>query len=282
MQSEDENLHAQEPLSAPGPKRPSSAAMDVRTHTTPQANIALVRKSRKRRKRYWTSMAAYFVMSAVLALVTICVSYVGAMLLSICLPLGILAFAGYGAPQAQREWRQSIRDFIEADDIRTIGMLIDVVSAARNSERQVTADALIGMLVRLRKQDTDLLNAADRALLHGFLTAPLPEERREGYPLSLAILQAYREIGTMQDLPTVENLAFATHQVADRRVREAAQACLPILKVRLEEARDARILLRAASSDQSSSQTLLRPGHSEETVNPGELLRAAPRLDEEL
>ncbi len=249
-------------------------------HKSSPPNIdMLVQETWARHRHYRVINVSLILIFAVTGLMAIGVGAIGVLLLGCT-----MGYAGYRTLQLERKWTHSAVDLIEADDVRTIGPLLEIVFVVRSRERGIIVNALIRLLLRLQGGDAGLLTEADRVRLRRLVWYPFPEENQADYPLSRAILKAYEHVGDGLDFSAVERAAagFGLNGVVDRSVREAAQVCLPIMKGRLQEVREARILLRAASSAQSSPQTLLRPVHLAVDGKPTELLRAASRTDEEL
>jgi hypothetical protein len=88
----------------------------------------------------------------------------------------------------------------------------------------------------------------------------------------VAILRAFEQIGDTRCVPYVEELARFADQ---KRVRDAAEACLPYLQELAENERSSQTLLRAASASGTTPDTLLRPAHALTETEPGHLLRAS-------
>ena len=267
---------------------PITAARAIAAASLPPSSIeARVQESRARQRRYRVTdfallMVMIFLLIPVLALCPFLGGFplfIKGLLLYFC----VLA-SGIGLSRwMKKKWIQGALDLVGADDVRVIRPLIEIAFEAGTHERRAIRDDLIARLLRLRREDADLLDYDDRNMLRRLLKFPLRGENKAGYSLSIAILKAYEQMGNVHDLSIVQWLVSGAGlgPAPDRRVREAAQACLPILKERLEEAKDSRILLRAASRDQGASQALLRPGHSAADPDPAELLRANSEVNEE-
>ena len=96
----------------------------------------------------------------------------------------------------------------------------------------------------------------------------------------LSILKALEQIGGMQEVEAVERVArgqisaLSASKFPDE-IRKAAQDCLPYLKARSEEQRDASQLLRASSVNDLSGDALLRPASSPSETGSELLLRAS-------
>ena len=136
--------------------------------------------------------------------------------------------------------------------------------------------ALALCLPQMRAEDAGKLNPAQRRLLLSFLRiAPIgeaPDAARTDF--RVAALQALAQIGEASDLPLVEGIAGMDAKKADTlRVQEAAQECLPLLKVRLGLLSDAKTLLRASTPENETGGTLLRAASGPNVAKPNELLR---------
>ncbi len=172
-------------------------------------------------------------------------------------------------------WRRTTEALAAADDVRMVGPLVDRlrVGRRRRRTRRVVRQALIKLLPRLRESDASLLTAEQ----HSRLTATLRHLAMRGRDteLQLAILTALRQIGGVYALPTVEGLAHNRSASPNRRrVRAAAEACLPYLIPRAEQERSRGTLLRAASGGTGVSSQLLRAASGAVAGNSRELLRA--------
>ena len=90
----------------------------------------------------------------------------------------------------------------------------------------------------------------------------------------MAILQAFAQVGDSSALPIVEKLAREEAKTVDqRRIQEAAQECLPALRLRAQKERDPHTLLRATGSAGNDTETLLRAATTVQETPPEQLLR---------
>ena len=151
---------------------------------------------------------------------------------------------------------------------------------------------LIELLPTLRISDAALVNREDRSSLVRLLTLSpknlrrrvlreafsRPAYRRE-VDLRIAILKAFEQIGGEQEIAIVERLADPSSRlsgplIVPQEIREAAQACLPFVRLHASMERANSQLLRASSAPTSPSEILLRPAGSLAEAPPEQLLRA--------
>ena len=140
--------------------------------------------------------------------------------------------------------------------------------------------ALALCLPQMRTQDAGQLDAAQHRLLLSFLRIPPIGERPDAAQTDfrVAALQALAQIGEASDLPLVEGLAGMDAKTKDlARIRDAAQECLPLLKIRLGLIADAKTLLRASMPEKETSAILLRPATGPNDAKPNELLRPSDK-----
>jgi hypothetical protein len=136
-------------------------------------------------------------------------------------------------PKNTALWTWQVRLLTEWDDVRTIGLVVDMWE--RDSGRRTTHDTslrldalLIRLLRRLEPKDYYLLNDRQRRYLY---------EELKGYtvPLVTAILQAVKQVGDSKAIRYVEPLAQGRGVAAKNgQIQAAAQECLPVLRARAE------------------------------------------------
>src|SRR5437868_6420638 len=130
--------------------------------------------------------------------------------------------------------------------------LAEALFMDEKKEAGEAATALIGLLPHLQATDAHLLNAEQRACLRRALTG-------KNAGLTLALLNAYRQVGGSKDLPVVERLAAGKSKRArERRIQEAVRDCLPFLRERAVQAEAVQTLLRASGQMDNSQESLLR------------------------
>ena len=187
---------------------------------------------------------------------------------------GVIISAALGRKETRRlpQYLQIAREGGAAAVGPLLEMRRDNLTPANGS----AIDAALALcLPQMKAADARLLDAAQRRLLPFLRFAPIgekPDAARTDF--RVAALQALTEIGEASDLPLVESTAGLDAKTADTvRVRDAAQACLPLLKIRLGLIADAKTLLRASAPEEEGGGTLLRPAAGPSDADPKELLR---------
>ncbi len=171
--------------------------------------------------------------------------------------------------------KKIVRAMAACKDMRVIGPLAEMWEFLNRRERLNATPVLADLLPRLRASDAALLNAQQRACLCSILTDPA----RELAELRIAILNAFQQVGDSQALPVVEQLADGQAKTpTQKRVREAAQACLPFLRLRAEQEQVSGMLLRAVNVPGMAPEVLLRQAAASEESAPQQLLRASSSL----
>jgi hypothetical protein len=176
-------------------------------------------------------------------------------------------------------------------DVRAIGPLIDTLKLEDRKIHAIALESLTELLPSLTANDSDLLTTEQRALLDsklrgmpnrldGNLRSLSPAAHEQQIAFCIAILKAFGQVGDRTALPTVERLAQREAKTAEQqRVQEAARACLPLLKLRIEQQHSNQTLLRASSPADTDVETLLRPAKDSQETPSNQLLRpgAAPQ-----
>jgi hypothetical protein len=187
----------------------------------------------------------------------------------------MLGSAGFST-LSKRERLKLTRTLAQYDDVRAVGPLVEALYLRDRVVRSEAAAALTRLLPRLRREDASLLNSNQRLYLWLYLGRSRWSFLADDDELSLAILQAYSQIGDGTELPTVRRLAQGKGSAGkDSRVREAAQRYLDEVKLREEQEKLPQILLRPSSGLETSPDTLLRPSEEGTETDPQHLLRAS-------
>ncbi len=200
--------------------------------------------------------------------------------------------------------RNAINTLWVTDNVQAIGPLLDATGMLMPDVKARAIRALIPLLTRVRAEDVVPLTGSQRARMRRLLgTVPIDQpnyqaQETEGIPkpqietmqaefqktidhvreFALAALHALTEIGTGQDVATVQQLAFGNGLARnDPQVHAAARACLPILLARAEEERSSSTYLRAAEQPTAHPDVLLRPAAAATVTDPQQLLRADGR-----
>ncbi len=175
--------------------------------------------------------------------------------------LGVLA--GFGATSLTQSHKNAVSKLAQIDDIRAVGLLTDMLESkdglAGPVDSKLIADsraALIRLLPRLQFSDAALLSAEQRDILSRALPKVVTREDRA---LSLAVLQAFRQVGGEREAEAVAKLAESSVAAYDSELREAARDCLPFLRESLARRREGATLLRASHAEDARPETLLRP-----------------------
>jgi hypothetical protein len=184
--------------------------------------------------------------------------------------LGVILFGGRFVPAFRR---QTLRRLEELRDVRSVGVLVDVLEWTTGMFRMDVARLLTELLPMMTEADAHLLEfnqrrELDRALLH----ARFPDEA----DLVVAILAAWGEMGDRQSMGAVRSLT--RRKGTDSRtqgVRRAAERCLTRMDERFSRAQQGKTLLRPSSFEPAANTELLRPA-ADSPVAPELLLRAAP------
>ena len=167
----------------------------------------------------------------------------------------------------------SARKLAKQADIHGVGALAEALEWPDSEVRELAGIALTNLLPQLRASDAGLLAAHQRECLHRVL-----KMRNAGFesPLMLAILNGLEQVGDAAAIPHVERLAASPALTSkQRRVKEAAEQCLPFLRDRADATRGSSMLLRASTPREIvASELLLRPATSVGASEAEELLRA--------
>jgi hypothetical protein len=190
--------------------------------------------------------------------------------------------------KSRRKARKAVDALKTTADVKSVGPLVDALSLDDLSAREKARQMLIDLLPRLQPEDSALLNASQRAKLCNILTIPVenvlykdvtaifkPAHDRAAM-IRVAILQAFAQVGDEHALAIVARLAeMETKTDGERRVRDAAVSCLPLLQARVEQLRAPNTLLRASSAEYTNPEILLRPAEHGAATAADQLLRAA-------
>jgi hypothetical protein len=180
-----------------------------------------------------------------------------------CLQVTIISF-GDAALSFRRRAIDSLRDLNDPK------LIIPFASGLRDRDegvRTTCAEALQRILPLVHRGHVPIFS-------DDVLKPLLAELKGANVALCLAILKALGEVGDARAMSTVEAVAAGAHAGRNEQVGAAAEAILPIIQARAEEARQAQSLLRAsADPGDVGSSTLVRPAFSVE-LESGCLLRA--------
>ena len=167
----------------------------------------------------------------------------------------------------------------QSGNVNAIPMLIDAINmnVTTKYRRRVTR-ALTLLLPLLKASDANLLTPLRRYTLNVMLGSCFqPHLRGVDEEFTLAILKAYEQVGDAKAIPVVERIAnHNPRNDGQRRIQQAAEACLPLLRANSGEVASTQTLLRASTRQTNTPDVLLRATVAASPTRPAELLRAAP------
>jgi hypothetical protein len=186
-----------------------------------------------------------------------------------------------------RQQRQALTvQVVDQHQVRAIGPLIDAWHLGDMKTREISMAALSELLPLMKAEDAALLTPSQRVrLCHqlGFqVENPLHKDIRVLFQpaddrkidFHVAILQAFGQVGDSNAIPVVTPLAAREPRTqGEKRIHEAATACLAALLLRREQARSSETLLRSSQPSAADPNTLLRPAEGSGETAPAELLR---------
>lgn len=145
-----------------------------------------------------------------------------------------------------RSW--SGRQLSYYEDIQLTGTFIKMLAIDDAELLPKVRRVLTNLLPKLKASDSTIIDAQHKKLLLSVLTnngrVKLPAEY---IAFQLAILKSLEQIGDLNDLQTVTEIATSKGKSYHERVRETAIECLPYLQIRASKEREKKELLRASS-----------------------------------
>lgn len=212
--------------------------------------------------------------------------YVVPGVLSAMLLLSLLAV--HRSRKPRQRTRTLTAQVAKQTDVRSVGGLIDVLTLDDGKTHEIAIIALTELLPQLMESDAGLLNSAQRAQLNRFLSIPienplykdvrtlLQPASSQAIAFRVAILQALGQVGDSKALAVVEQIANQKPKTSgEKRIHEAAVACLPTLRHRVEQMQNSSTLLRASQASYVDSDTLLRAVTGDQEAPHDNLLRAS-------
>jgi HEAT repeat protein len=170
-----------------------------------------------------------------------------------------------GSIDATVHLRRNAIDLLSyAGDVRMVGAFAFYLSDRNKGIRVAAANALKKLLPRVQASDKQYITQEEMDTLIRALGG-------KDHLLTIAILRALEQVGDEKALPKVERLAEDGSKPLE--VHRAAEACLPYLRLRAQQAEQAQTLLRAASSTAVAPDTLLRPAVGSAPAQADQLLR---------
>lgn len=177
----------------------------------------------------------------------------------------------------------------DADEIARLGgvnaiapLFVVLLSNMPKKQRQSICDALITLLPQMKATDAHLLTPVDRRMIHLWLNNAvlIGGSNPKFEDLYVASLKALEQVGDADAIPVVERLTKMKGRTpAQKKIKQAAIECLPMLLANCGEVETARTLLRASHSEAARPDTLLRAASGSAQSNPAELLRGAETPD---
>jgi hypothetical protein len=204
--------------------------------------------------------------------------------------LACLFGSAAGILRAGRKTGRVVRSHADAlcdrPDKQSIEALIDLFRFDDLHAHHRAKAALTDLLPTLREEDARLLSTPARAVLNRILKVPSfdpgHKDVRELFvntaerdtKLRLAIMRCYCRVGGAEELSIIEGLANSKPSFeVDALIKDAAEVCLPILRLRVEQLTAQKSLLRASSNTPANESTLLRAAAAIQSVSQDELLR---------
>ena len=166
----------------------------------------------------------------------------------------------------------------ESGNVSAIPTLIDAITLNASQKYRVRVTrALAALLPRLKASDANLLTSRHRYTLNLMLGSCFqPHLRGIDEEFTLAILKAYEQVGDAKAVPVVEKIAnHNPRNAGQRRIQQAAEECLPLLRANLGEVASTQTLLRASTRQADAPAMLLRPAAAASLTPPAELLRVS-------
>lgn len=173
----------------------------------------------------------------------------------------------------------------EIEDPTFVPAALSLLQTSNIPIRASIDQVLLRLLPRVSKDQADEWTPLQRKQLLATFVFPVRH-----FEAAIGILEALQRIGDDWALPTVRKLTRmntnGTFRTVDKRmakaeycrrlkmIREAAEACLPFLEMRMEEQKQAETLLRASEPGAAAPDTLLRAAeHASPEIPPEQLLR---------
>lgn len=230
------------------------------------------RKSLRRRRVMALVMLGYFVLIASIFAIVV-IKHLSMASISGCFgAFGGMAAGLYALSQKQRQGIEALSQF---DDVRMVPRLVELLDYPNQEYFDSVRFMLLRVLPRLQASDVGLLTAEHHAIINKVLARHLML-RQEDLPLRVAILKALEQVGDASSVSVVQALAAGSGASrGNPTLQQAAEECLPALRLRATHQLETETLLRAADGRQDASAVLLRAVDTTlATVVPSELLRS--------
>lgn len=179
-----------------------------------------------------------------------------------------IVLVGLTCQRGRRRISAAINELADMDDPRVARFFLDRSGNSYWMKRG--RPLLIRLLPKLQRTDAIHFPSSAQTRLHEILDSVDSD-------LTLAVLKALPQIGTIAALPHVELHAQGrTWFWQNAAIRHAAQECYTVLKMRADTVKEPDRTLLRASSAPISEQTLLRPALPGSEIDTAHLLRAHP------
>ena len=228
--------------------------------------LRVMQKEAERRDRWSMGVAGFSVFAIMLSMLGIAaeVSATSAPVYAFLL-LVLVALVNTTRPTKMQ--RRAAQELAKFDDARVIGPLVEGLALDDPYTRGIAAAGLRRLLPRVRASDSGLIGKDHLQRLYRLLG-------QDDLNLVVAILRGLEQVGDEEAIPYVQKLAHRPAMSdAERRVRAAANECLPALRERLGREGAGGLLLRAARSPESEVESLLRPAAQSAAAVSDSLLR---------
>src|SRR5579884_1072472 len=262
-------------IRAPGPETPSPSQ-----EAADRMSVEALRRPESHPKmRLVFLIASWCVITPYLAVKAIRMFQMGHLPAGLGLALlALLSTQLYRLTLMTKQMRDA-RALVHTNDLRKVGALAHMLDWPDPQLRSIAVEALTRLLPQLRTRDAHLLNAKQRLSIYRMLDMAHAKAHTRFLESTLLSLQ---QIGDVEAIPYVERLANTTmtHSQQEDRVKQAAIACLPFLKIVAEQNQANQTLLRAAARDDPAPGSLLRPTPHDAQLDQAQLLRSSPPTPE--
>lgn len=161
--------------------------------------------------------------------------------------------------------------------VKGVGTLLEIERYTHfSADTAAILAALTDALPQMKAEDTRFLNAEQGERLHKVLRINIEAKGKTAIRANfcIATLKALEQIGDAPEIPLVQKLArMNTLNPDSKRIRDAANECLPLLKIRAGLAAESKTLLRASAPEKAGRDALLRAASGPNVAKPNELLR---------
>ncbi len=269
------------PITQPTESTPAMSAAASKSLTS-EERATLLRWLKRRYKGRTTAKGNLFAATLLLvttALILVLLNFSDhKKLLLVVIPIG----AAFGL-KLMDVWEETRRPLLTTDRLKEIesaeavGSLLDMLrSVEMKQDREEIYTALAQCLRHIQSDVSVSLTPRQHGTLRNRLlsSTDLPASDPVRLDFCIATLKALEQIGDKADVPVVEKIAAMDARNPDsQRIKEAANECLPLLKIRAGLVAESKTLLRASAPENDGGGTLLRAATGPDDAKPDELLR---------